>query len=169
MFRDYINRQMDPTQRNDYTLIGEREYSWALKLRLENKKDKAGPMDNFVKRGLSRLRPTDPRSGTALLGARLMGGGYPSVGGEAAATGQGKGQFAGRPMKGAGKGIKGASWSCGGKGHWASECNQKGKGKGGKFGLKGGKKECKRVDCTACSALSTARGQECIRPRAEWT
>ena len=67
---------------------------------------------------------------------------------EAAAIGQGKGQFAGLPGKGMGKGIKGACWNCGGKGHRASECNQaqKGKGKGkfgGKFGpgeLKGGKK-----------------------------
>ena len=139
MFRDYINKQMDPTQRKDYALIRERVYSWALKIRLENKKDQVGPMDNLEGAadwpGYDQLTHGHGQGSYWEHGS--WGGGCPTIGGEAAAIGQGKGQFAGLPGKGMGKGIKGACWNCGGKGHRASECNQAQKGKGkGKFGAR---------------------------------
>ena len=110
-------------------------YSWALKLKLDAKKE--GPIHHVE-------YPWDYNSPGYYPGnpqENSWGGGYESYGGDANAIGAGKGLWKGGGKGGKGKGGKGKGkvcWNCGQPGHIAANCPLKGKGKG-KFGYKGGK------------------------------
>ena len=74
-------------------------YSWALKIRLENK-DRHGPMDNLE--GTPDWPGYDPltHGQEGYWDQGSWGGGYPAYGGDAAAIGKGKGKFRGDLTKG---------------------------------------------------------------------
>ena len=130
-FRDFINKQLDPTLRNDYTVVRSRIYAWALRLRLDHK-GQGGAMDNLDRSAGDIDFGNDPLThGRNPDGSGSWGGGQILAGGDANAVGPGKGRFKGSAgSKGQGKGINGQCWTCGQYGHRSAQCPHNAGGKG---------------------------------------